>query len=50
MIRGDVEACRNTTDSMLATVQIVDTILQASLDGRRLEINKLILHPQEYAA
>ena len=38
MIRGDVEACRNTTDSMLATVQIVDTILQASLDGRRLEI------------
>ena len=38
MIRGEVAACRNTTESMLATVKIVDTILQASAEGRRIDL------------
>ena len=38
MIRGDVQACRNTTESMLATVRVVDTILQASKEGRRIDL------------
>ncbi len=39
MIRGEVAACRNTTESMLANVQIVDTILDASREGRRIELS-----------
>ena len=38
MMRGEVEACRNTTASMLATVRIVDTILLASAEGRRIDL------------
>ncbi|MBA61196.1 MAG: hypothetical protein CMJ76_02415 [Planctomycetaceae bacterium] len=38
MIRGDVETCRNTTESMLTTVRVVDTILQASEEGRRIDL------------
>ncbi len=38
MMRGEVEQCRNTTSSMLSTVKIVDTILQASQEGRRIQL------------
>ena len=38
MIRGNIAACRNTTESMLATVKVVDTIIRASNEGRRIDL------------
>ena len=38
VIHGKSPACRNTTESMLATVKVVDTIIQASDEGRRIDL------------
>ena len=35
--RDRQHACRNTPESLLATLRLIDTIYQASREGRRIE-------------
>ncbi|HKB05940.1 MAG TPA: Gfo/Idh/MocA family oxidoreductase [Gemmataceae bacterium] len=37
MARGEIAACRNTVDSVLATLRLLDLVYQSSAEGRRIE-------------
>jgi hypothetical protein len=34
--RGEIAACRNTVDSMLTTLRLLDAVYQSSEEGRRV--------------
>jgi hypothetical protein len=37
LIRGEVDTCRNTTQSMVDTVRLIENIITASDEGRRID-------------
>ena len=37
LIRGEVASCRNTTQSMVDTVRLIENIITASNEGRRID-------------